>query len=119
MNVVADESVDRAVVERLRQDGQAVVWIAELAPGITDDEVLREANDRGALLLTADKDFGELVYRQGSVHGGVVLIRLAGLPNSTKAEVVAEVFRDRAAELPGAFTVLTPGVVRLRRTEGP
>jgi len=119
MNLVADESVDRAVVERLRQDGHDVVWIAELAPSIADDEVLREANDRDALLLTADKDFGELVYRQGRVHGGVVLMRLSGLANATKAENVAEVFRDRAAELPGAFTVLSPGAVRIRPPAGP
>jgi predicted nuclease of predicted toxin-antitoxin system len=119
MKLVADESADRAVVERLRLDGHDVVWIAELSPSITDDEVLRLANERSALLLTADKDFGELVYRQGRVHDGVVLMRLSGLPNATKAEIVAEVFRDRAAELPGAFTVLSPGVVRIRRTTGP
>jgi predicted nuclease of predicted toxin-antitoxin system len=119
MNLVADESVDRPVVERLRLDGHDVVWIAELSPSIMDDEVLREANDRNALLLTADMDFGELVHRQGRVHGGVGLMRLGGLPNATKAEIDAELFRDRAAELPGAFTVLSPGAVRIRPPAGP
>lgn len=119
MNLVADESVDRAVVERLRQEGHDVVSVAELSPSITDDAVLQQANDRGALLVTADKDFGELVFRLGRVHAGVVLLRLAGLPNATKADVVAEVFRDRAADLPGAFSVVSPGVVRIRHTPGP
>ncbi|MBI5629050.1 MAG: DUF5615 family PIN-like protein [Candidatus Rokubacteria bacterium] len=116
MNLVADEGVDRAVVERLRHDGHEVVYVAELSPSVTDEEVLRQANARRAVLLTADKDFGELVFRQGLVHSGVVLIRLAGLANATKAEIVAEVCRDRTAELVGAFSVVSPGQVRIRRT---
>lgn len=115
MNLVADEGVDRSVVERLRQDGHDVAYVAELSPSITDQEVLQQANARGAVLLTADKDFGDLVFRQGLVHSGVVLLRLAGLANVTKAEIVVEVCRDRTADLIGAFTVVSPGQVRIRR----
>ena len=115
MNRVADEGVDRPVVERLRQDGHDVVYVAELSPSIADEEVLQQANALGAILQTADKDFGELVFRQGLVHTGVVLIRLAGLANATKAEILAEVFRGRTAELFGAFSVVSPGQVRIRR----
>jgi predicted nuclease of predicted toxin-antitoxin system len=91
VNLFADESVERPVVDRLRQDNHDVVFVAELAPSITDDDVLRDANDRNAVLVTADKDFGELVFRQGAVHAGVVLLRLTGLANATKGEIVAEV----------------------------
>ncbi len=59
MNLVADEGVDRPVVERLRQDGHDVVYVAGLSPSVPDDEVLQPANARSAVLLTADKDFGE------------------------------------------------------------
>ena len=119
MNLVADESVDRPVVERLRREGHATVYVAELSPSITDEEVLSEANSRGALLVPADKDFGELVFRQGRVHAGVVLLRLAGLPVVAKADAVARVFQVRAAELQGAFSVISPGVVRIRRPDTP
>jgi predicted nuclease of predicted toxin-antitoxin system len=115
VNLFADESVERPVVERPRQDNHDVVFVAELAPSITDDDVLRIANDRSAVLVTADKDFGELVFRQGAVHAGVVLLRLPGLANSTKGEIVAEVCRLRASELIGSFTVISPGQVRIRR----
>ena len=87
MNLVADEGVDRPVVERLRQDGHDVVYVAELSPSIPDEEVLQQTNARRAVLVTADKDFGELVFRQGLVHSGVILLRLAGLTNATKAEI--------------------------------
>jgi hypothetical protein len=53
---VCDEGVDRSIVEQLRADGHDVTYIAEISPSISDDEVLIEANDRGAVLVTADKD---------------------------------------------------------------
>ena len=89
MNLLADESVEREIVERLRADGHNTVYVAELAPGISDDEVLDQANDQQALLVTGDKDFGELVYRLGRIHGGVVLLRLAGLSTPVKAGAVS------------------------------
>ena len=55
MNLVADGGVDRPVVQRLRDDGHDVTYIGELSPGVTDDDVLRQPNDRGALLLTASQ----------------------------------------------------------------
>jgi predicted nuclease of predicted toxin-antitoxin system len=83
--------------------------------GIADEDVLQQANARDALLITTDKDFGELVFRQRLVHGGVILLRLVGLANNTRAELVAEVCRDRGQELVGAFSVISPGRVRIRR----
>lgn len=75
MNLLADESVDQPVVTRWRQDGHDVVAVAEIEPSIADATVLARANDSGASLLTSDKDFGELVFRQKQLSTGVVLIR--------------------------------------------
>ena len=86
-----------------------MLYVAELSPGVADDDVLEQANTRNAVLVTADKDFGELVYRQRRVHAGVVLLRLTGLSNATKASLVAEICRDRGAELIGAFSVVEAG----------
>lgn len=115
MNFLADESVDRQIVERLRQDGHRVWYVAEMEPGISDDIVLASANREAALLLTADKDFGEMVFRQRLHTHGIVLIRLAGISPSRKAEMVASAINRYAKELPRAFAVITPGVFRIRR----
>jgi predicted nuclease of predicted toxin-antitoxin system len=115
MNLLADESVNRRTVERLRREGHDVLYIAEMEPGIPDDAVLAKANERDALLLTADKDFGELAFRQKLIYSGVVLLRLAGLSPETKAGIVADVLREREAELRQAFSVVSPGMVRIRR----
>jgi antitoxin ParD1/3/4 len=66
--LVADENVDAPIVAPLRAAGHRIVYVRELDPGIDDDQVLDLANRNGALLLTSDKDFGDLVFRQGIVH---------------------------------------------------
>ena len=76
MTFLADEGVDRQIVERLRLDGHEVSYVAEMAPGIMDEVVLRESRDSSSVLITADKDFGELVFRQRQASTGVLLVRL-------------------------------------------
>ena len=115
MNILADESIDGPIVYRLRQDGYVVHYVAEMEPGISDDAVLDLANRESALLLTADRDFGELVYRQGRTTFGVVLVRLAGLSATHKADIISSTFQQRLDELLYAFTVISPGTVRVRR----
>jgi predicted nuclease of predicted toxin-antitoxin system len=118
MNILADECVAAEVVARLRADGHDVEAAGDSAAGATDDDVLARAAAAGRILLTADKDFGELVHRLGRAHAGVVLLRLAGMPPADRTEAVSAVFRDRAAELPGNFAVVEPDVVRIRRPPG-
>lgn len=117
MNLLADESVERQIVERLRLDGQEVLYVAEMEPGIEDEVVLERANEKLALLVTGDKDFGELVFRDRRLAtGGVILIRLAGLMAQTKAEIVSAAISKHEAELAGHFSVISPGRVRIRST---
>ena len=90
MRLLADEGVDAPTVARLRADGHDVTYVAELAPGITDEAVLDLANAESRVLLTADKDFGELVFRMRRVPVGVLLLRLAGLGTEARAEMVCQ-----------------------------
>ncbi|MBI3920091.1 MAG: DUF5615 family PIN-like protein [Armatimonadetes bacterium] len=61
MNFLADESLDRPIVERLRQEGHHVLYVAELAPGISDDVVLKSANQQAAVVgLTVAEHLAEL-----------------------------------------------------------
>jgi len=114
VNLLADESVDAPIVERLRSDGHNVVSVAELSPSITDDEVLDRANSGPFPLVTGDKDFGELVFRLHRVTHGVILIRLHGLSLPVKAALVADAIRLHGAEMLHVFTVISPGMVRIR-----
>jgi predicted nuclease of predicted toxin-antitoxin system len=115
MNLVADESVDCQIVNRLRDDGHKVLYIAEVEPSISDDAVFNRANEKAALLITADKDFGEIVFRDKRlISDVVVLLRLAGLTPAKKADVVSESIRENELSFPHHFSVISPGKVRIR-----
>jgi predicted nuclease of predicted toxin-antitoxin system len=114
MNLLADESIDAPIVARLQAEGHHVEYVAEMAPGISDEAVLGLASSGGAVLMTADKDFGELVFRLRRAPGGVVLVRLAGLSASLKADLLADALRTHGHKMMKAFSVITAGMVRIR-----
>lgn len=116
MNFVADEGIDAPIVHRLRADGHTVWYVAEISPSIADETILTRAHAENAILITADKDFGALVFQQRRASAGVVLLRLAGLPPRAKADLVGEMVLTHGERFNGAFTVITPHRVRIRPT---
>jgi predicted nuclease of predicted toxin-antitoxin system len=76
MKLVADECVDFGIIRALRENEVEVFAIVEETASIMDNDVLKIANERSELLLTQDKDFGELVFRLKLPNHGVVLIRM-------------------------------------------
>lgn len=79
MIFLADEGVDRQIVDQLRQEAWEVLYVIEMECSISDDEVLDQANTHGALLITTDKGFGELVYRLGRVTTSTLAIFRQGM----------------------------------------
>jgi predicted nuclease of predicted toxin-antitoxin system len=73
------------------------------------------ATTDGAVLVTVDKDFGDLVFRQGRVHRGVVLVRLHGVDPAEKASIATAAIAEHVDGLPGAFTVIEKDRMRIRR----
>jgi predicted nuclease of predicted toxin-antitoxin system len=114
MKFVADENIDQPIIARLRKDGHDVYAVTDMLAGIPDEDVLEHANQKGVVLLTADKDFGELIYRDKRYTCGIVLIRLAGLTAREKVEIVAGVINGHTAEPENAFTVISPRNLRIR-----
>lgn len=114
MKFLADENVDQQIVASLRSTGHEVVYIAELDPGITDEQVLELANSQGRLLITEDKDFGDLVFRMRRQSHGIILIRLAGKTSTEKTEILEWLVTSHATEIENAFTVVTGSGVRIR-----
>ncbi|MGI9862841.1 DUF5615 family PIN-like protein [Moorella naiadis] len=115
MRFLADENVDREIVVELRKRGYQVTYVAEMDPGISDDTLLDLANKEKAILITADKDFGEIVFRQQRVTEGVVLVRLSGLPQEVKARLVVLSIEKHLTEITGSFTVITRNHIRIRK----
>ena len=114
--IVADECVDDPIIDRLRADGYTVWSIGENIPSTPDLDVLREAIIRHSLLLTEDKDFGDLVMRdRHPAPYGIVLYRLpVTMPSSIKAALVAQAFASNDATFPGMFSVIDETKTRIR-----
>src|SRR5438046_7748204 len=105
LRFLADESCDFAAVRALRAEGFDVLSVAEASPGADDDRVIDLALLQHRILLTEDKDFGQLVFAARSTSG-VVLIRLSAHARSMVGTRVVEVVRNHAEHLTGAFVVL-------------
>ncbi|HTB95270.1 MAG TPA: DUF5615 family PIN-like protein [Candidatus Sulfotelmatobacter sp.] len=113
MNFLADESCAGPVTRALRGAGHDVVAISEVAAGATDDEVLERALNEKRVLITEDRDFGELVYARGRSSAGVILLRFPSHARSAKPATVVEAVAKLGARLRDSFAVVEPGRVRV------
>jgi predicted nuclease of predicted toxin-antitoxin system len=110
----ADECVARSVVEHLQDAGFDIVRAADVCPSVEDEQVLVHAYQNGRVLITADKDFGELVLRLGHQAHGVVNLALGDLPAATRARICLARLRELGDRVQGSFVTIEPGRVRVR-----
>jgi predicted nuclease of predicted toxin-antitoxin system len=114
MRLCANENLGGDAVARLRAAGHDVVWIREAAPGSADAEVLSRAQAEERLLLTFDKDFGELVFRLGArASCGVVLFRISQPSALETAERVCAILASRT-DWERHYSVVDDSTVRMR-----
>lgn len=118
MRFLADENFPGDVVRALRNRGEDVAWTCEDASGSSDEVVLARSQAEKRVLLTFDKDFGELVFRRGAeCSAGVILFRIAmPSPEWVVAQILAALSsRD---DWSGKFSVVEPGRVRMSELPG-
>lgn len=116
MRFLADESCDFGLVRALRGAGHDVHAVAELQPRATDEEVLALAVGAKRVLLTEDKDFGQLVYADERATAGVILLRFPSVARQGMAEAVVKLVGQRVKQGEGRFIVVQPGRIRLGRS---
>jgi predicted nuclease of predicted toxin-antitoxin system len=114
MRFLADECCDAALVDALRGDGHDVLYAVESLRGATDDELLTRALSERRILLTEDKDFGELVYRLRRLAHGIVLLRFDVADRALKVPRLRYLLDQEAERLPGSFIVLETDKIRVR-----
>ncbi|MFX0195947.1 MAG: DUF5615 family PIN-like protein [Candidatus Hodarchaeota archaeon] len=109
------ESAGTAVVEYLRSVGHDVSAVAETVPQANDLNMLDRAANEKRILVTSDKDFGELIFRSAKAHHGVVLLRLHDESPANRVHVIKGIMEQYADRLESHFTVATESSVRIRR----
>ncbi len=117
MRFLADESCDFAIVRRLRDDGYDVVAVAEIEPRAEDKRVVDLAVRERRLLLTEDKDFGQLLFAHGQAAPGVIFLRYPASARQQIVEDVARLIRQQGEKLTGSFVTVQPGRTRISRIQ--
>lgn len=115
MKIVADESVDFEIVSVLRKHDFTVISIDEILKGADDKTVLDFALHEKSLLITEDKDFGELVFRMKKAHLGIILIRLSGIKSADKAEITLKSISENLEKMKNAFSVISKNQTRIKK----
>jgi predicted nuclease of predicted toxin-antitoxin system len=113
MRFVVDECIGPIVARWLRQFQHDVLSIYDEARGLDDDRILQKAAVDNRILITADKDFGEMIFREGKLHKGVILLRLEDERNASKIKVLERLLEQYANQLAGNFVVVTETTVRI------
>jgi predicted nuclease of predicted toxin-antitoxin system len=114
MRFLVDESTGVAVVKHLRAAGHDVISVAEEMFQAEDAEVLARAVAEDCILISNDKDFGDLVFRGLQGHKGVILLRLKEDSTPNRIRVLEHLLDHHADRLEGSFTVATEDTVRIR-----
>lgn len=114
MKFLADECCDLSMVNRLREEGYDVDYIQEKKRGTSDSNVLLNAWQEKRVLITEDKDFGELVYRLKKPAYGIILLRFDPLEQEEKILRVIQLVNHYQSRLKGNFLVLDSEKVRIR-----
>lgn len=107
MRFLADENCDRLVVDALRQLKHDVVFVSEVSPGTNDQAILRQAYLEQRIVITEDRDFCELVFRDQALTRGIILIRIPAANRVEKVLRIQELVNNYDGELLDAMTTLT------------
>lgn len=115
MKYLADENIEKPIVDWLRDKGEDVYYVPEESPSLKDSEIINIAKEENRILLTNDKDFGELVFRQKKVPKGVILIRAANQSSSNKLELIKDLLKKAEKEIEENFVVVNEAGIRIRK----
>ena len=115
MNLLANENFPLLSVRLLRAASHDVASVIEDTPGASDEDVLKRASQENRVVLTFDRDYGELVYRYKSfLPAGILYFRFAPSAPEEPAQVLLSILEEGKVVIPGKFTVVERGRIRQR-----
>lgn len=113
MRFLVDECTGPAVAKWLRSLHHDVFSIYDETRGLDDESIIKKANLENYILITNDKDFGEIVFRMRKPHKGVILLRLEDEQSENKISVLQQVLESYSDKLADNFTIVTEKTVRI------
>jgi predicted nuclease of predicted toxin-antitoxin system len=113
MRFLVDECTGPKVAAWLVNVGHDVFSAYEQSSGASDNDLLARANAEDRILITNDRDFGELIFGDGLAHKGVVYLRLHDERPASKIRVLEKLLANHAHSIAGQFVVVTESQVRI------
>ena len=111
---VVDIGVGRIIEEWLEEQNFSVISIRTINPEMPDTDIIELANNENAILISMDKDFGELIFKNKIQHKGVLLLRLEDAVAEEKLAVIQNIFPEHLLDITNKFTVYQNGKLRTR-----
>jgi predicted nuclease of predicted toxin-antitoxin system len=108
----ADVNIEKTIIDYLTENKFDVKWIPDYDCEILDEELLNLANKERRILITNDKDFGELTFLQKRISTGIILLRIKGQKARDKVKLIDKVLQKYRDKLMGHFVVITKNKIR-------
>jgi predicted nuclease of predicted toxin-antitoxin system len=116
MQFLANENFPLPSIKVLRSSGYLVKSVVEEMPAATDMEIVETARIEDLIILTFDKDYGEIIFRYGLIEPPpVVFFRYKGSSNEFAGQFIVDLLNDSKTELTNNFTVVEQGNIRQRQ----
>ena len=115
LKLLFDLGVSKKAEIYFSENGYDVLSVRELNPRMKDDDILKLAVQKERLVVTMDKDFGELVFNSKNMHSGVFLLRMEDAGWRQKIDVLTEIFEKYYEEIKGSFSVYQDRKLRIRK----
>ena len=115
LKFLIDVGVGKIIENYLQQKGYDTKAVRDIDPRITDAEIIKKAVVENRMVVTMDKDFGELVYHSSMRHNGVLLLRLEDATGPEKLKVVKHVFKNFSSQIKDHFCVFQNNKFRIRK----
>ena len=115
LKFLVDVGVGKKVEDFLYKSGYDVLPVRKINPRMSDSEIIGIAAKDNRIIITMDKDFGELVYNSGLIHKGILLLRTENCSGDKKAKILSEILIKYSSELEENFCVFSKDRLRIRR----
>lgn len=113
MKFLVDECVGPTVAKWLKQNNYDALSVYDDLPGIDDEAVLRKAVTENRILITSDKDFGEMIFKNKMPHCGILLLRLIDEKPTNKIRILENILENYHQDLSDNFVVATEKIIRI------
>jgi len=112
LKFIADINVEKPIVDYLKEKGYDVKWFSDYNCEILDQDLLKIARAEKRILITNDKDFGELTFLQKKLSSGIILLRIKRQKADDKVKILKKVFQNYRDKILNNFVIITDKKIR-------